>query len=114
MPSRQSSLCGWQESPESLNMSVTSTLQSIETGLQERETGSGTPSPPRSESNLPNHFSPEATVQRRVSKLVLLGSMAISAFAQSTPQQQTPIRPVRSHDLSKQLRCLPRTSRTRG
>jgi cytochrome c len=33
-------------------------------------------------------------VQRRVSKLVLLGSMAISAFAQSTPQQQTPIRPV--------------------
>jgi hypothetical protein len=37
-------------------MSVTSTLQSIETGLPEREIGSGTLSPPRSESNLPKHF----------------------------------------------------------
>ena len=33
-------------------------------------------------------------MQRRVSKLVLLVSIAISASAQTTPQRQPPIRPV--------------------
>jgi mono/diheme cytochrome c family protein len=33
-------------------------------------------------------------VERRVSKLILLASMASSAFAQTTPQRQPPIRPV--------------------
>jgi mono/diheme cytochrome c family protein len=37
---------------------------------------------------------PDATVQRQILMLPLLVALVISAFAQTTPQQQAPIRPV--------------------
>jgi len=44
--------------------------------------------------HLPEHFSPEDIVQRRVLMLILLVAAVTSASAQTTPQRQPPMRPV--------------------